>query len=156
MTLDPFAFGAEQQCFGCGPHNHGGLKLRFERDGEEVITHWTPVPPYEGPPGLLHGGIQATLADELAAWAIVGLRGKMGLTSSMQLRLFRGARLGVVLEGRAKIVAEAEDVVTVEVKFTQENQQIFGGRISFRLLAKDSYERVVGKPLPEAWARFCL
>ena len=34
--LDPFTFGAEQRCFGCGPHNERGMRLRFRREGDEV------------------------------------------------------------------------------------------------------------------------
>ena len=32
--LDPFTFGAEQRCFGCGPHNERGMRLRFRRAGD--------------------------------------------------------------------------------------------------------------------------
>ncbi len=31
VELDPFTFGAEQRCFGCGPHNERGMRLRFRR-----------------------------------------------------------------------------------------------------------------------------
>lgn len=153
--IDPYLFGAEQQCFGCGPHNHGGLKLRFTREGDDVVTRWTPAPPYEGPPGILHGGIQSLLADELCAWAVVALRGRMGLTSSMQLRFLRGVKVGVEVEGRARIVSEAGAVVTVEGKFTQGGEAVFGGRVSFRLMDLPSAERILGITLPEGWHRFC-
>lgn len=153
--LDRYIFGPDQQCFGCGPHNHGGLRLTFTRDAQEVRVRWLPAAPYEGPPGLLHGGIQSTLADELAAWTVIGLRGLMGLTSSLQLRFVRGVRLGVELEGRGRIVSEVGAVVTVETKFTQEGEAVFGGRVSFRLMDVDGAERALGSALPEAWRRFC-
>ena len=38
MELDPYTFGKEQTCFGCGPHNPVGWRLRFRREGDEVVT----------------------------------------------------------------------------------------------------------------------
>ncbi|MCB9684373.1 MAG: hypothetical protein H6735_04945 [Alphaproteobacteria bacterium] len=82
IPIDPLIFGEEQMCFGCGPHNHHGLQLRFFREGDHVVTtldhqhaHW------QGPPNILHGGLQATLADEVGAWTLVGLLGRFGLTA---------------------------------------------------------------------------
>ena len=65
--LDPHLFGEEQQCFGCGPHNARGMQLRFFRDGDAVVTTLQPRAGWEGPPGIVHGGILSTLADEVAA-----------------------------------------------------------------------------------------
>src|SRR5882672_8909476 len=84
--LDRYTFGKEQRCFGCGPHHEHGLRLEFFRDGDEVETRFTPHADYQGPPGIFHGGLQATLADELGAWTIIGLRGQMGFTSAIDVR----------------------------------------------------------------------
>ena len=41
VPLDPYTFGAEQQCFGCGPHNPVGMRLHFERDGDAGPFRYT-------------------------------------------------------------------------------------------------------------------
>ena len=86
VPLDPHTFGEEQQCFGCGPHNHHGMQLRFFREGDEVVTTFEAREGWEGAPGIVHGGLQATLADEIGAWTLIGLKGRFGFTSSLQLR----------------------------------------------------------------------
>ena len=37
------------------------------------MTTFTPDDRYQGPPGIMHGGLVTTLADEVAAWAIIGV-----------------------------------------------------------------------------------
>lgn len=53
-------------CFGCGPGNKHGLKLRFTLHPESGSTTAVVKLPtrFEGPPGHIHGGIIATLMDE--------------------------------------------------------------------------------------------
>jgi uncharacterized protein (TIGR00369 family) len=53
-------------CFGCGPKNPHGLRLRFEVDAETLTATAiaTLTEMHEGPPGYVHGGIIATLMDE--------------------------------------------------------------------------------------------
>lgn len=53
-------------CFGCSPDNPQGLHLHFVIDYEAIAAsspvHLTRM--HEGAPGLIHGGIIATLLDE--------------------------------------------------------------------------------------------
>ena len=57
-------------CFGCSPTNPYGLKCKFVDEGEYITCHWVPSENYQGFFHVLHGGIQATLIDEIASWAI--------------------------------------------------------------------------------------
>ncbi|HLB77004.1 MAG TPA: PaaI family thioesterase [Candidatus Dormibacteraeota bacterium] len=53
-----------QRCFACGGRNEHGLKLVFRREGDRIYADFTPSARYQGFPGVLHGGIIATLLDE--------------------------------------------------------------------------------------------
>lgn len=53
----------ENVCFGCGHQNVDGLKIASHWEGEKSICIWQPDPKYCGWPGLLNGGIMATLID---------------------------------------------------------------------------------------------
>lgn len=153
--LDPYSFGAEQACFGCGPHNALGLKLRFEKSADEVWTTFVPPPGYEGPPGILHGGLQATLIDEVAAWTVVGLKARMGFTFSLNVRLSRPVRLGEPVVARGRIIAETERSVTVKASLEQGGRKCVTGQVVMSLLDQATAERALGQPLPHAWLRFC-
>ena len=55
-------------CFGCAPNNESGLKMEFYEDGDEIVSKWVPEARFQGWLNTLHGGIQATLLDEICAW----------------------------------------------------------------------------------------
>jgi acyl-coenzyme A thioesterase PaaI-like protein len=152
--IDPYTFGAEQRCFGCGPHHEAGLRMSFETDGDEVVTRFVPGAQYEGPPGIFHGGLQATLADELAAWTMIGLRRRMGFTSAIDVRLLRPARIGVELVGRGKILSEKDTLMVVGTIFQQGGKTTLRGRVTYALPTSEEAERIIGSALPEAWKRF--
>lgn len=152
--LDGHLFGAGQPCFGCGPDHPFGFHLHFERDGDDVVTRFTPDDRYQGPPGILHGGLVSTLADELAAWTLITRLGRFGFTTRMDLRLRLPARIGVEIEGRGRIVGDTRRLVDVEVTLAQSGAEVAGGTLRFALLAEAQAERLLGGPLPEAWRRF--
>lgn len=81
-VLDGTLFGAEQPCFGCGPVHPFGFRLAFTEEGDELVTRFTPGPHHQVPPGLMHGGLVFTLADELAAWVVIARFGKFGFTAA--------------------------------------------------------------------------
>ncbi len=153
--LDPDTFGQEQPCFGCSPNHPIGLKLRFERLGEDVITRWTPSEKYQGPPGILHGGLVTTVADELAAWTIVALKGRMGFTASMQTRLRRPVRIGHEVTGVGRITRDGRRVVQVGITLHQKGEEAFTGDFTFALLDVAGAERLLETELPDAWRKFC-
>jgi len=69
--LTPFAHTAHNRCFGCGPANPAGLHLEFmlAEDGRIVCLPSIPDS-FEGPRGFIHGGIIATLLDEIMSKAV--------------------------------------------------------------------------------------
>lgn len=73
-------------CFGCSPHNPYGLKMEFFEEGDEILSIWTPDNKYEGFMNVLHGGIQATLMDEIASWVIFVKLKTGGFTSNLQVK----------------------------------------------------------------------
>jgi len=83
-------FDADQNfCFGCGPKNQIGLKLLFEEDDNKVYASWEPDRLYQGYINVLHGGIIATLLDEVSAWCVYLKACTAGVTSSMTVRYHR-------------------------------------------------------------------
>jgi len=148
-------FGSEQPCFGCGPRHPIGLRLKFTREGDQVFTRFVPGENYQGPPGIMHGGLVLTAADELADWAIVGLRERFGFTTQFDIRLRSPVRIGQQVVGRAWIAKDSSRIVRVEVELAQAEQICAAGIITFAILDEKSAEKLLGKPLPDSWKRFC-
>lgn len=83
--IDVFA-KENYKCFGCSPHNDIGLKMNFADLGDLVECIWKPNIQFEGFSKILHGGIQATLQDEIASWYIFAKCGTTGVTRSMNIQ----------------------------------------------------------------------
>ncbi len=62
-----------RMCFICGVDNPVGLRLRIYQTGPGVIeTTYTAPEHFQGYPGVLHGGIVATILDEMSGRALMG------------------------------------------------------------------------------------
>ncbi|MEI7846614.1 MAG: PaaI family thioesterase [Chloroflexota bacterium] len=62
-----------KMCFICGLENPVGLKLRIYQTEPGVIeTTYTAPEHFQGYPGVLHGGIVATILDEISGRAHMG------------------------------------------------------------------------------------
>lgn len=151
VALDPLTFGSEQRCFGCGPNNPLGMRLLFERDGDSVVTRFTPPKGYEGPPGVFHGGLQSTLADEVAGWALVGLLGRMGFTTSLNVRFLRPVRIEAEVEARASVGTHKGNIVSLDVKLTQAGRTAMMGTVTFMLPDVEKASAYLGQALPAEW-----
>jgi len=83
---NPFVDQKGYNCFVCSPHNAVGLHLDFYLDGDVIKARWKPEDQYQGYPNVLHGGIQATLLDEVASWAVYAVAGTGGVTSRINVQ----------------------------------------------------------------------
>jgi len=109
-------------CFGCGPANPHGLRLRSFVQGQEVIAQWQPEVKYQAFPGMLNGGIIGTLLDCHSNWTAAWyLRQQAGLdqppctvTADYAIKLLRPTPLDVPLELVARVVGFAADRATIE------------------------------------------
>jgi acyl-coenzyme A thioesterase PaaI-like protein len=90
---NPFVGHGEYHCFGCDPDNPIGLKLAFTLEGDRVTAIWEPRTDLEGYPGVIHGGIQATLLDEIAAWYVYAVMGRAGVTRRLTVEYARPAQI---------------------------------------------------------------
>lgn len=100
-------------CFGCGPDNPDGLRIRIFRDSgnaSRLIGTYRPRATQTGFPQIVHGGLQFTALDCMAAWTVLILRqpGKlMPLTKSATTRFLAPACVGPELALSAEIIGEA-------------------------------------------------
>jgi len=87
--INPYLNKEGYNCFGCSPGNRIGLHLQFWEDGDDVLTVWTPADDYAGWVDTLHGGIIATLMDEVANWVISRKLQAAGVTSHLEVKFRR-------------------------------------------------------------------
>lgn len=153
--LDGSLFGDDQPCFGCAVNHPIGFHLKFQRDGDDaVVTRFTPGTQYQGPPGIMHGGLVFTLADEAAAWAVLAKLETFGFTTSIEGKFRRPVRIGHEAEVRATVTKASHRVVRLQCEVKQQGEVCFEAQLVFALLDRGAAEKLLGGPVPEGWARF--
>ena len=92
-------------CFACGPNNAHGLRLKFFHDQQtdEVFTTFCAKEHFCGWPGIVHGGVQCTLVDEVSFWAMFHRTRKIALTAKIDMVYMKKVPSGGTLEVRARI-----------------------------------------------------
>ncbi len=98
-------FKRDDYCFACGKKNKYGLKLDIQTDqGSSKAT--IKFPDYtQGYNGIVHGGILATILDEMAVYAGVSL-GKKFVTAELTVRFKKPVKTGVEYIGEGKVIQD--------------------------------------------------
>lgn len=122
-------------CFVCGESNAAGLRLRFETDGHLVQTRFWPRPEHIGFKGVMHGGLIATVLDEVMVWACaVGTR-KFAFCAELSVRFLSPVQPG------------EEVIATGELEANRKNR-IFEAKAGLRNLSGEILAEATGKYLP--------
>lgn len=90
-------------CFACGPENPVGLHLDpGEMDEGEAVATFSPGEHHAGAGDTLHGGLAATVLDEIMVWAGILAERVLSVTGKMDLRFLRPVSVAdeIVLRGR--------------------------------------------------------
>lgn len=120
-------YAPEGQCFGCGPRNGRGLRIRsYEHDDGTVSVEWQPRPEHEAFDGFVNGGILGTLIDCHSNWTgIAALLRHSGsdeapstVTSELSIRYRRPtpSNRPIRLVGRAVEIDDRRVVVETTVE----------------------------------------
>jgi acyl-coenzyme A thioesterase PaaI-like protein len=91
-------------CFGCSPTHPSGLNLRFRRRGERVLSRYTIADRFHGAPGVAHGGIVATILDEISCAAVHLVTDRWVTTGELTVRYERPCPVEQPLDVAAAIV----------------------------------------------------
>jgi acyl-coenzyme A thioesterase PaaI-like protein len=86
-----------QRCFVCGERNEIGMHVHYHQEGDRIVTSFTGDERHQGYPGVVHGGLLATLLDET-----LGRTGLFGdawvMTGKLEVRYRAPAPIGVPLK----------------------------------------------------------
>lgn len=112
-------------CYGCGRLNERGYQLATRWDGEESVTYFTPAPFHTAVPGVVYGGLLASVVDchstGTAAAALYRAEGRSMdsepphrcVTGNLSIRYLHPTLLGPTIEVRGQVEHIAGRKVTV-------------------------------------------
>lgn len=109
-------------CFGCGPRNDKGLRIRSFLEGDDVVLRFRAEPHHAAFPGVVNGGIIGVLFDchlnWAAAYALMKAKGAdhvpPTVTADYAVKLKRPTPIEAEITIRARAVDVTGDRCSVE------------------------------------------
>jgi acyl-coenzyme A thioesterase PaaI-like protein len=109
-------------CFGCGPANTDGLRIRSFARGDHTTADWQPAPHHEAFPGVLNGGIIGALLDchcnWTAAWHLMVRAGAdhppCTVTADYHIKLLKPTPTDGPVHLEARVVEASDDRAVIE------------------------------------------
>ncbi|WP_051693870.1 PaaI family thioesterase [Desulfohalovibrio reitneri] len=145
-------------CFACSPTHEWGFRLRFFHDtdtGEVVSTLDAAKEAMAGFPGVLHGGFQTMLLDEVMFWAALHASERFVVTGSLNVRFRRAVRTGQPIECRARADKVGARVVACSGRLLQNGREVAGGEGKFVTPDEKTFRESLGlDEVPESFRRY--
>jgi acyl-coenzyme A thioesterase PaaI-like protein len=115
-------YAPQNRCFGCGPANDQGLRIRSFESGDELVCDWTPEPHHVAFDGIVNGGIIGALLDCHSNWtATMHLMKASGsdtppctVTADFHVTLKRPTPIDATLHLRAHVVESTDDRAVID------------------------------------------
>ncbi len=115
-------------CFGCGADNTHGLRIKSWAENGRCLCRFRPAPHHTAFPGVVNGGIIATVLDCHGIWtAVADYREKHGkpamfVTRKLTVEYLKPTPLGpeLFLEGRTIREGERSMTVALEMRVDDE------------------------------------
>lgn len=135
--------GKGYNCFACAPCNPYGLKMEFYEDGDDVVSLWTPDDNYQGWLDTLHGGIQATLLDEIGGWIIARKFQTSGMTTNLNVKYKKPIPTGkdITIEVRARVKETKRMFVFIEAEIRYDGEVRSSAEMTYYTFPKDVAEK---------------
>ncbi len=150
---NPYAEYPGHNCFGCSPHNLTGLKMEFFKEGDEIVSTWSPGKDFQGFHDILHGGIQATMMDEIASWVVFIMLETAGVTCQLNTKYRRPVRISkgdITL--RARLDRQHRRVATIEVTLMDgEGTLCSESVVDYFIMSREKAEKEMHFPGREAF-----
>jgi acyl-coenzyme A thioesterase PaaI-like protein len=124
-----------EHCFGCGPKNPQGLHLEAQQEGALTVADFQGHQGLAGWDNMVHGGLVATILDEVAAFAMLRHCRQYGMTRTMTVQYRRRTRWDLPLRAEAELKQRDGDRAMFTARIVQEGQVTVEGEVEFRLMA---------------------
>jgi uncharacterized protein (TIGR00369 family) len=133
-------------CFGCGTENQVGLSLRPRHEGEWIVADFVPKPHHRGFSRVVHGGIIASVLDEIVSAAASIAAGRLTTTRSLEVEFLRPVLLTERYEVRGRATAHEGDTRTAEAELrAADGKPVARARGQFVELTPERAEKFLNK-----------
>ncbi len=116
-------FFMDDSCFACGPQNPNGLKLNIQASSRGVETEIDLPTWVQGYHNIVHGGIIATILDELAVWAAFH-QGYRSVTGHLSMRVKNSMKIGTAYKGDARVTNTKHRLIEAESRILDSSDNL--------------------------------
>ena len=125
------------RCFACGKDNPQGLKLDVKKTPDGVELNYILPEHFAGWQGIAHGGIVATILDELMAWACTEA-GFHSVTGEMTVRFRQPLHTGKPVRGFGRVTDVKGRLLLAESRLLDAEGETIAEATGKMMHAKDS------------------
>ena len=122
-------------CFVCGPDNPHGLKLDFYLEGDRAYTSFDSPRGFEGYKDVIHGGIIATLLDEVMAKIIIS-NGLLAVTADLSVRYRKPLPVGTKVKVWGEISMQKSRTIHAKAAVEDEAGNVFSEATAVYIVMK--------------------
>jgi uncharacterized protein (TIGR00369 family) len=122
-------------CFVCGHDNPQGLQLDFAYEGDKAVTWFDSPPGFEGYQGVIHGGIIATLLDEVMAKIIIS-KNLLAVTADMNIRYRKPLPLGQKVKVSGEVVLMKTRTIHAKAVMEDDNGNVYAESTAVYIVVK--------------------
>tara|TARA_B100001029_G_C15033981_1_gene438907 strand:- start:83 stop:601 length:519 start_codon:yes stop_codon:yes gene_type:complete len=136
-------------CFVCSDTNPIGLNLdiRYEKDITYAIFNLSNL--YSGFPSVIHGGIQATIIDEIGFWSMFNNTRLLGFTKSLSVEYLAKIEIEKDLKVIGKVVEYKEHIAKVEVEIISDSSTRTRGIVEYKTINNNLVKKYFGSDFCE-------
>nr|HID58332.1 PaaI family thioesterase [Desulfobacterales bacterium] len=136
---DNKGFPGAEYCFACGPQNPVGLHMRVLYEEDRAVCHLSLSKEFQGWDGIVHGGLLATILDEIMAHAIIHFVGE-AVTTSLEIKFRAPMHIGEEVEAFGYITQRKSRGVVAkgEIRSAKDSRLIAQAEGKYIFLPEDS------------------
>jgi acyl-coenzyme A thioesterase PaaI-like protein len=125
-------YAPNNRCFGCGPANEKGLRIKSFVEDDEVVCTWQPETHHEAYTNMLNGGICGCLLDCHSNWTaahhLMHVQNRdtppATVTAEFHVKLMRPTPTDEPLQVRARVASSTKSRAEIEARI------IAGGHVT--------------------------
>ena len=134
---------SEINCFGCAPTNPIGLKLEFAAAHRQCTSRFSLGPDYESYPGVIHGGIVATILDETLAQAVYRHGNVSAFTVGLRVRYGHPMKTNIPYVAIGEIIRANNTLIRASGRIEHDTGELIAAAVgSFYLMSEEALEAI--------------
>ena len=135
-------------CFACGPINARGLHLDVKHEGGLTYVDFTPDEHWQGVDGVVHGGLIATVLDEVMAWELYGYD-ILAVTAKLEVTYRQPVPTGRPLRATAQLIEDRGRAKRLKAEIQDESGTVLAAAESLFVSVPKAREAELRARYPE-------